>query len=145
MYLSYIYLIFSWFERLGQKDKTIFVGFLVQMENLVFAFEINWPLIDLIYLTFLGSHLIFYFFYLFKHSGPLCSTMVAWRRRPSGGTANWASEELTESVRPAAKKTPGERQRRPRRDTQQPLHYTEGSFLAPVTSLPRWRNLVKQD
>ena len=29
---------------LGQKYKNIFVGFLVQMKTLKFAFEINWPL-----------------------------------------------------------------------------------------------------
>ena len=32
------------FLKLGQKYKNIFVGFLVQMKTLKFAFEINWPL-----------------------------------------------------------------------------------------------------
>ena len=31
---------------LGQKYKNIFVGFLVQMKSLEFAFEINWPLLQ---------------------------------------------------------------------------------------------------
>ena len=32
------------FLKLGQKYKNIFIGFLVQMKSLEFAFEINWPL-----------------------------------------------------------------------------------------------------
>ena len=30
---------------LGQKYKNIFIGFLVQMKSLKFAFKINWPLV----------------------------------------------------------------------------------------------------
>ena len=36
--------LFKDFLKLGQKYKYIFVGFLVQMKTLKFAFEINWPL-----------------------------------------------------------------------------------------------------
>ena len=36
--------LFKGFLKLGQKYNNIFVGFLVQMETLKFAFEINWPL-----------------------------------------------------------------------------------------------------
>ena len=36
--------LFKGFLKLGQKYKNIFVGFLVQMKTLKFAFEINWPL-----------------------------------------------------------------------------------------------------
>ena len=39
IYLSYIFLIGP--LLLGQKYKNIFVGFLVQMKSLEFAFEIN--------------------------------------------------------------------------------------------------------
>ena len=37
--------LFKGFLKLGQKYKNIFVGFLVQMKALKFAFEINWPLV----------------------------------------------------------------------------------------------------
>ena len=36
--------LFKGFLKLRQKYKNIFVGFLVQMKTLKFAFEINWPL-----------------------------------------------------------------------------------------------------
>ena len=45
----YFYLLFpplfKGFLKLGQKYKNIFVGFLVQIKTLKFAFEINRPLI----------------------------------------------------------------------------------------------------
>ena len=40
----YLFLGF-FFLKLEQKYKNIFVGFLVQMKTLKFAFEINWPLV----------------------------------------------------------------------------------------------------
>ena len=40
IYLSHMFLIWPLLE----KYKNIFVGFLVQMKSLEFAFEINWPL-----------------------------------------------------------------------------------------------------
>ena len=33
-------------KRLGQKSKNNFIGFLVQMRTRKFAFEINWPLVN---------------------------------------------------------------------------------------------------
>jgi hypothetical protein len=53
--INSIKLVFLWFYllfrpllrgflKLGQKYKNIFVGFLVRMKTLKFAFEINWPL-----------------------------------------------------------------------------------------------------
>ena len=44
-YLLYVYLIFSWpLLEARAEIENIFVGFLVQMKTLEFAFEIKWPL-----------------------------------------------------------------------------------------------------
>ena len=45
MLLSYIFLIPPLLEARAEIQK-IFVGFLVQMKSLEFAFEINWPLLQ---------------------------------------------------------------------------------------------------
>ena len=42
--MSHYFFRFDPFSKLGQKYKNIFVCFLVQMETLKFAFEINWSL-----------------------------------------------------------------------------------------------------
>ena len=46
IYLSYIILIWPLLEARAEIQK-YFVGFLVQMKSLEFAFEINWPLADI--------------------------------------------------------------------------------------------------
>ena len=43
--------LFKGFLNLGQKCKNIFVGFMVQMITLKFAFEINWPYLWYLRLT----------------------------------------------------------------------------------------------
>ena len=103
MLLSFVSNTFLVFMKLGQKYKNIFVGFLVQMKTLRFAFEINWPLAfisKLIFWSTLSCWLLSLFspttrsMHCSTQKGPSVCALLQRRTNKTKPTAHFVRQKL---------------------------------------------------